>query len=415
MVILKKERSIYQLTTLLNLTGGVLVLLGIAQVFLPIGRIPFEYFQNYLFEKKSIPNGRVMSSGEINTDPDIFYIVLDGYARMDILRDLFNHDNSKFSDDLSSKGFIIPIANQSNYPRTPFSISSTLNMNYIDVLLPELDEIQYSWLVSPLIQDNEVAHILREIGYEIVSVRSGYSVVNNKKVDRYYQPYLIELSEFEYFFIDQTAFSLLEPLLAQITYVRSFEQHRNLIQFDFSALSSISKLPGPQFVYAHIVAPHPPFVFDELGGLPEPDYPFTLLDGTDYPGTKEQYREGYVKQVNFISEQVIQLVSEILENPERPQIIILQADHGGGMLTDFSSSEATCLKERFSPLAAYYLPGVDEDAIPDDITPVNLFRIIFNEYFQADFPLLENRYYFQDARDEISLEQINLSCESWIE
>ena len=35
----------------------------------------------------------------------------------------------------------------------------------------------------------------------------------------------------------------------------------------------------------------------------------------------------------------------------------------------------------------------DPEKIPDDITPVNLFRIVFNEYFDARLPMLENAYY----------------------
>lgn len=94
---------------------------------------------------------------------------------------------------------------------------------------------------------------------------------------------------------------------------------------------------------------------------------------------------------------IVELVDEILRNSEAPPIIIFQADHGPGMLTDFGSLENTCLRERFSIFAAYYLPGVREGVIPDDITPVNLFRIIFNEYFSTDYSLLPNRQYHVDG------------------
>ena len=50
------------------------------------------------------------------------------------------------------------------------------------------------------------------------------------------------------------------------------------------------------------------------------------------------------------------------------------------------------MKELFSPFAAFYLPGVE--GVPSDTSAVNTFRIIFNEYFNAGFPLLENRQYF---------------------
>lgn len=77
-----------------------------------------------------------------------------------------------------------------------------------------------------------------------------------------------------------------------------------------------------------------------------------------------------------------------------PPIIILQADHGPGVLTDFNSIEDTCLPGRYSQFSAYYLPGMDLQKIPGDITPVNLFRIIFNEYFGTRLPMLENANYW---------------------
>ncbi|HEX6032871.1 MAG TPA: hypothetical protein VFY83_00505, partial [Anaerolineales bacterium] len=43
-----------------------------------------------------------LSSSQIR--PDIYYIVLDGYARSDILHELFDFDNSKFVSDLQEKG-----------------------------------------------------------------------------------------------------------------------------------------------------------------------------------------------------------------------------------------------------------------------------------------------------------------------
>jgi hypothetical protein len=68
------------------------------------------------------------------------------------------------------------------------------------------------------------------------------------------------------------------------------------------------------------------------------------------------------------------------------------------MMTDFATSENTCLKERFSIFAAYYLPGKKPEVIPNNITPVNIFRIIFNEYFSTELPLLNNAsYYFKDT------------------
>jgi hypothetical protein len=41
-------------------------------------------------------------------------------------------------------------------------------------------------------------------------------------------------------------------------------------------------------------------------------------------------------------------------------------------------------------LNAYYFPGGNDDLYPT-ITPVNTFRLIFNKYFDQDYPLLEDK------------------------
>ena len=47
--------------------------------------------------------------------PDIYYIILDGYARSDILQEIYNYDNSDFIDALKSRGFYVAEDSRSNY------------------------------------------------------------------------------------------------------------------------------------------------------------------------------------------------------------------------------------------------------------------------------------------------------------
>jgi len=166
----------------------------------------------------------------------------------------------------------------------------------------------------------------------------------------------------------------------------------------FASLTEIPQTPGPKFIFAHILAPHPPFVFDEDGNPVNPPGYFTTNDANTFYGSKEDYKNGYIGQVKFLNGQMQTVVDAILKQSKTPPIIIIQADHGSGLLTDFSSAENTCIKERFSPFAAYYLPGMKPGAIPSNITPVNLFRFIFNLYFHANLPILENKqYYYKDT------------------
>ena len=66
--------------------------------------------------------------------PDIYYLILDGYARSDVMNDLFHFDNSPFLDRLELMGFFVAHGSTANYCQTPLSLSSSLNFEYLDDL-----------------------------------------------------------------------------------------------------------------------------------------------------------------------------------------------------------------------------------------------------------------------------------------
>jgi len=59
--------------------------------------------------------------------PDIYFIVADGYAREDVLKEIYQHDNSDFINYLTNKGFYVAHQSRTNYPQTYLSIASSLN------------------------------------------------------------------------------------------------------------------------------------------------------------------------------------------------------------------------------------------------------------------------------------------------
>jgi hypothetical protein len=295
---------------------------------------------------------------------------------------------------LETKGFIIPSASHSNYPKTALSVASALNMDYIQSFAPGLDDQPFWWRMAPYIDNSRVRVALEGIGYKTISLASDWGITNNTTTDHYFSPRAVILNDFESFILGRTPLGGIRPILALFALIPSYTTHREIIQYNFDKLAQIPTLPGPKFVFAHLLVPHPPFVFDATGNPLNPNYPFNFNDGSDFPSGNEAYLQGYTEQLEYANQELIRLIDAILRDSETPPIIILQADHGPGMLTDFNSSKNTCLKERFSIFAAYYLPNISPENIPNDITPVNLFRIIFNQYFQEDIPLLENAFYY---------------------
>jgi len=57
----------------------------------------------------------------------------------------------------------------------------------------------------------------------------------------------------------------------------------------------------------------------------------------------------------------------------------------------------------FGILNAYHLPGDGNSQLYDSISPVNTFRVIFNQYFGADLKLLEDRSYYSPPNQPLEL------------
>jgi len=153
-------------------------------------------------------------------------------------------------------------------------------------------------------------------------------------------------------------------------------------------------MPGKKFVLVHIWAPHPPFIFDKNGNPIQPDRPYFSGDANVFFGTRQEYLDGYAGEVTYINTLLEQTIDYILKGSKTPPIIILQGDHGPGTHSSFVSVTDTCLEERFSILNAYYFPDRNYSSLSDDISPVNSFRVVLNQYLGADLALLENRNYY---------------------
>jgi hypothetical protein len=86
------------------------------------------------------------------------------------------------------------------------------------------------------------------------------------------------------------------------------------------------------------------------------------------------------------------MIQDIFSQSITPPIIILQADHGPRLGTDFSNYNNTNWREILSILNAIHFPG-KKNALYEGITPVNTFRLLLNEYFSTKYPILPDRMF----------------------
>ena len=388
LTLLRKIKVAIQYVSFMLAVLGFGLAIGMVSV-----RVPWTLIFKHIPRKAEVSDLILFSPED---PPDIYYIVLDAYARTDVLNDLFGFDNAAFTEYLLEKGFVIPVDNHSNYASTELSITSTLNMQYIQTLLPDGEGWPYWWLLSPLIEDSTVDTALAGVGYQSVAVAVDWEVTNNQAVDIYLKPKPVRLNEFEKLLIQTSPLKLFSPVLRQFTLLNTYASHRELIDFAFTSLAEIPEIEGPTFTFTHITAPHPPFVFDAEGLPITPSYAYSFFDGNLFPGTQEQYKTGYVDQLQAINQQLESTIDAILEKSETPPIIIIMGDHGSRLGADFIDPANTCIQEGFSNFAAFYLPNLDGDTVPSDITSVNVFRLILDQYFGAELGMLENHAYFAE-------------------
>ena len=326
--------------------------------------------------------------------PDIYYIILDAYGRADVLEELYGVDNSAFLAALEEKGFYIAEESHSNYLQSIFSIPSGLNFSYLDSEPENADAVQY---FTGLTADNQLMRALKQCGYQTIAFETGFTFTNQPTVDVYLTSGS-PITNFESLLLADSPLDWLPEAIYQASPPYSYEGHRERVLFSFEELKSIPGMPGPKMVFAHIIAPHPPFVFDADGTPIQPERSYSMNDGDDYRGDREEYRKGYAGQVEFVNRMLAETLDAILRRSSSPPVIILQGDHGPGGFLDWDSPAQTCLWERSSILNAYYLPGIDKNSLNPDMAPVNSFRVVLNEYFNADLELLPDRTYFTSHR-----------------
>jgi hypothetical protein len=379
--IIRTSRDLRNLTKIMNVVALSLVLI-------PSFSISTNSFTNWRAgvdnrgKSKAIMNEMVLD--KTTKLPNIYYIILDAYGSRGILSEVYGYDNDEFINYLNQKGFYIADRSKSNYQSTFSSLASSLNLSYLSPA-DGFQEKKYS--------DNLVFSLMKQLGYTTVFASSLYGDVRMSNAD--FNLRTGWLDDFEYKLINLTP---LPELLRRLHLsLGSYSRHRERIHHTFDTIAETTGWASPVFVYAHIFSPHPPFVFGPNGENVQPNREYSVNDATDFiteGGTRVEYIKGYREQIQYINKRLMKLINHILSRKDNFSVIILQADHGPRSMTDWSNLDKTYLKECYSILNAYYLPGNGNKVLYESITPVNTFRLVFNLYFGGRYDLLEDRSYY---------------------
>ena len=325
--------------------------------------------------------------------PDVYYIIVDRYAGPTALQNTYGYDNEPFLTALEERGFAVARHAHANYIKTPLSVVSSLDMDYLD---PEpykaaaTDEADRGPIHDELRERRVVSAALSELGYSYVQVGNWWTPTQeNVDADRTFVYH--GQDEFVGVLLETTLLrALADPNAAPWDQWNWPEMRENNL-YALERLEEIPSLPGPKYVFAHLVTTHPPYVHDIDGSL----------------NTRQEVRErgdieSYVRQLQYANTRLLEIIDGIVAS-DPDAVIMLQADEGPFPARynaddwDFKWRDATDeeIEEKFGILYAMRAPGADLEAagFRDDLTPVNAFRIIFNARFGTDLELLPDRVY----------------------
>jgi hypothetical protein len=390
---LKSKKGLSGAIKFINIVGILLVLnLGVRILI------------NEVKKNKGEANMLRMETGEgsFEEGPDVYHIILDGYARNDVLANLYDYDNNWFTNELKKMGFFVAEKARTNYMHTYLSLPSTFNMEYLD-FLPEKygkDPVDDSVAIK-MVPNNKVLQKFKSFGYQTINFVSDWGGTNESyQADVTYDEkrsfeilgLKILASETNMVFLQTT---LLSPLVQEV-YENALRRKTLAV---FEKVPDVAYLSEKKYVLAHIMSPHPPYVFSENGGEIINE---AILNNADEGIEKRPY---YLDQLKFISKQTIPMLKKIMENSKKSPIIILQSDHGPasifGKREDWTSNYSKeAVRERGSVLYAIFLPDGDYKDFPETMTPVNTYRILFNKYFGEENERLPDRTYYT-SYDEI--------------
>lgn len=308
--------------------------------------------------------------------PDIYYFILDGYARADKIKNLLGYDNSPFLKFLEERKFYVVDQATANYPTTWLSIASTVSMKYVqtDEMPPFLSAAPFFEIVKG---NNPVVRTLRENGYKYAYVANGYPAFNCSgaedicigRNDVSDSPILGEME------INLLELTPIYPILMKVApefAVKPFRGSLAQIADVADAITSV-RADAPLYVFSHLIVPHPPYLRNALCG------DNGKLDAS-LQGWSKSSITAYTAYMQCANRQMSDLVDRILKR-DRNAVFIIQGDHGTAFYVNWTLPLKDWSRfgnaERLAPLSAVRLPEPCRHTLYPTMSLVNTFRAVF--------------------------------------
>lgn len=397
----KSNADLNNISTILTVVAGFLV------AYMSVGILVYQV-NDVLDMKHNANYDRIKTASLVSQNlaigykPDIYYLIFDRYAREDSLKEYLGFNNHGIIKYLESKSFFVAHRSYANYPKTTWSLASSLNLRYLHY---KNKSSSVASATKECLEDHLVQRFLSEQGYAYFHIGSWWWRTGDNR-----------FADINYRYRSRSGLDGFDAQLLNITMLRilfrfsanpEWQDSQEAVAY---ALDSIKKAPTiknkkPRFVFAHILLPHSPYVFDADG---------SELSESDKAHLTE--KDKYLRQLEYANSEIKEIVTTILHDSKRPPIIIIQSDEGPIRAEDNDLGKFTKnldendkIKIHMRILNAYYFPGFDKASLYEGISPVNTFRLLFDYYFGTDFGLLKDySYYVKDSEPKQLLDVTNI-------
>jgi hypothetical protein len=323
--------------------------------------------------------------------PSIYFLLFDEYPGSMSIKQYAKKKNS-LDSLLQQRGFFVYDTMYSNYDKTVYSINSILNMEYLDAGYYAPYNTYSSYVKNTrAIQENKVTHFFAEKGYQlknyslfdIANERTSFSFpllqTNNKVlyrntlIARIERDLLWKLCLGKY----RTNYFYNKVVL------QTHHQNHTILQKTIQASKEATQTPI--FLYAHLLMPHEPY--------------FTDSNGYVYDMEKEKHSSDTSQKawqyLHYTNKRILEVSDGIRQNDSNA-IIIICSDHGW---------RDTPIENKLfyvNNYLALHLPNSKHK--PPITSMVNLFRVLLNEYFEQELPLLPSRSFLLEEEKNKMME-----------
>jgi len=346
----------------------------------------------------------VLAPSKLKKDlPNIYFIVLDGYASNSSLLNNLGFDNTAFIKQMELEGFQYQSKSYSSYSTTYLTLASIMLGNYPVTELSEkfLNRSEFYPSLLHAKQPPPLVSTAKNLGYEFKLFGNSWSGNHG--------PHVLEpepLSGLPYYVDEFLAnspilkiFSLINRNSKQLSEhpndaLRRLMEHLN--KKNASKENQKNAIVISDFFFVHHFQPHYPYIFDA-------DCNSRPYWNDNFKAWSESAKNIYIEAIQCANKQIISFNKFIKQN-DPSAVIVIQADHGSGFSGDPSISPSqwsqNSVEERMGIISLAKVPSSCDNWLTDDLNSVNIIRFIFGCVTDTEPKYIENNSYIAGYEDD---------------